>query len=275
MPIAAELDRYTYSNILLLTQMNGNQYVRQVLSKYRVPRGRGSATEDVATSVAPLIEKWGGKCLNSITYSGSYAKGTAVSTGTDVDLFISIDSDIPKNLSHIYNSLYRLVSNRGWSARRQNVSVGIAASGVEIDLVPGRVQPGYQNYHSLYRSKTDSWTQTNVKLHIDKISSSGRRSEIKAIKIWRDLRNLEFPSVFIELIVLEALKNLSSSDSKLARNVLKCLEHIRDSIKSTRIVDPANSNNVISDEISSFQKSKLSRRASESLDEKYWDNIIW
>lgn len=255
--------------------MSGNEYVRQILAKYRVPRGEASITEKTAREIYPIVKKWAGEHLNAISLSGSYAKGTAVGTGTDVDLFISIKSSVPVTLSKLYNSLFRLVSSRGWNARRQNVSVGVTVSGVKVDLVPGRVQSGYRNYHSLYRSKTDSWTQTNVALHIDKIKASGRKLEIQALKIWRDLRGLDFPSLYLELVVLKALHNLSSSPDKLARNVLKCLEFIQDSISSARIVDPANSNNVLSDELNTFQKNQLALAAKKSLNEEYWESIIW
>lgn len=40
-----------------------------------------------------------------------------------------------------------------WNARPQSVSIGVTINGFQADLVPGKVQEGYQNYHSLWVSK--------------------------------------------------------------------------------------------------------------------------
>lgn len=118
---------------------------------------------------------------------------------------------------------------------------------MKLDLVPGKIQTGYQNYHSLYKRRTDSWTQTNVKLHIDTVSKSGRVNEIRAVKIWRNLHSLDFPSFFLELVVLEALKGKSTTN--LAENVLSALRYIGNSLPTVRILDPSNTNNLISDDM--------------------------
>jgi hypothetical protein len=173
----------------------------------------------------------------------------------------------------MYDSLYQYAQNQGWLPRRQNVSLGIQYLGAKIDLVPGRVQEGYQNWHSLYKSKTASWTQTNVDLQIATVRNSSRAKEIRAIKIWRNLHNLEFPSYYLELVVIEALKY--QSVTTLADNVLKALSYISQSITYARIVDPGNTNNVISDDLTSSQKQTLSTMAAQSLREQNWAQIIW
>jgi len=41
----------------------------------------------------------------SISPSGSFAKGTANRSGTDIDLFISLSESTPETLKEIYDSL--------------------------------------------------------------------------------------------------------------------------------------------------------------------------
>ena len=141
------------------------------------------------------------------------------------------------------------------------------------DLVPGRVQEGYRNYHSLYRQKTDSWTQTNVSLHTDTVTRSGRVQEIRAVKIWRFLRRLDFPSLYLELFVIRALSG--KRQDTLPANVLHGLRTIGDSLVSARVEDPANTNNVLSDELSRAQKENIAELATQSAGESYWERIIW
>lgn len=253
--------------------MTADEYVAQVLNKYAVPRGSISPTERNANAIAPSIRQWAGIWLSNLSFSGSYAKGTGVLGTTDIDLFISLKSDTPSNLKDLYESLYKLATNQFWSPRRQNVSIGITYNGSKIDLVPARIQAGYQNYHSLYRSKKDSWTQTNVSLQIDKVKNSGRVNEIRAVKIWRNLHSLDFPSFFLEMMVIDALYQRSTTT--LAENVIAALRYISNSIQSTRIVDPSNTNNVISDDLSASEKAVIASQASRSYQEQYWEKIIW
>ena len=151
--------------------MTGDQYVASVLRKYNINK---SAAESAAQRVTPALHRWAAAQLSSLEYSGSFAKGTANNISTDVDLFISLKSSTTATLKQIYESLFTCAINQGWSPARQNVSIGISNFGVKIDLVPGKIQGGYQNYHSLYNRKTDSWLQTNVKLHINTVTNSGR-----------------------------------------------------------------------------------------------------
>ena len=250
--------------------MTGDQYVEVVLRKYVANK---LAAQRAAENVAPSIRRWAGSQLADFSYSGSFAKGTTNSLSTDVDLFISLKSSTTETLKEIYESLYRLASSSGWSPRRQNVSIGITHSGMKIDLVPGKKQAGYQNVHSLYKRKTDSWTQTNVKLHVDTVSNSDRTNEIRAIKIWRDLHGLSFPSFYLELMVIEGLKGRSRSN--LAANVLHALEYIGENLPTKRIVDPANTNNIISADLLAREKGIVAQQAKISVAKQYWKEIIW
>src|SRR3954465_3688898 len=135
--------------------MTADQYVGSVLLKYAVPRGSSSPAEVLGATVAGPIRSWAGAQLNALEYSGSYAKQTGVRGISDVDIFVSLKADTSNTLSELYNSLFTLAQRQGWNPRWQNVSIGITLNGTKGDLVPGKVQAGYQNYHSLYLSKRD------------------------------------------------------------------------------------------------------------------------
>jgi hypothetical protein len=250
-----------------------DQYVESVLAKYAVPRGSTSPAERLGATVAGPLRAWAGQQLNALQYSGSYTKETGVRGISDVDIFVSLKSDTTDTLKAIYEKLVSLAQSNGWSPRRQNVSVGVTVNGTLGDLVPGKVQAGYQNYHSLYLRKRDSWTQTNVALHVDAVRKSGRLNEIRAIKIWRMLRGLDFPSLYLELFTIQALSGRSAST--LAANVLHALRTIGSSLVSTRIEDPANTNNVLSADLTQAEKQAIANLATQSAREPYWGSIIW
>jgi len=254
-------------------QVTADQYVETILAKYAVPRGPSSPAEQLGATVAGPLRTWAGQRLNALQYSGSYAKETEVRGISDIDLFISLKSDTTDTLKDIYEKLVSLAQTNGWSPRRQNVSVGVTVNGTRGDLVPGKVQAGYQNYHSLYVRKRDSWTQTNVALHVERVQNSGRLKEIRAAKIWRLLHGLNFPSLYLELFTIDALSG--RSHSALAENVLHVLRTIGSSLTFTRIVDPTNTNNVLSDDLTHAEKQRVATQAAQSAREQYWEKIIW
>lgn len=253
--------------------MTADQYVETILAKYAVPRGPTSPAEQLGATVAGPLRNWAGQQLNALEYSGSYAKETGVRGISDVDVFISLKSDTRQTLKELYEMVMTLAQNNAWSPRRQNVSVGVTVNGARGDLVPGKVQAGYQNYHSLYLRKRDSWTQTNVALHVNSVRNSGRLKEIRALKIWRMLHKLDFPSLYLELFAIDALSG--HSRSALADNVLQVLRTIGSSLASTRTVDPANTNNVLSDDLTLAEKQYVAAQAAQSAREQSWGSIIW
>lgn len=253
--------------------MTPDQYVESTLAKYAVPRGPTSPAERLGSAVAGPLRTWAGQQLNALEYSGSYAKETGVHGISDVDVFISLKSDTTNTLKEIYDRLYSLAQKQGWSPRQQNVSVGVTVNGTRGDLVPGKVQTGYQNYHSLYLRKRGSWTQTNVALHVDTVRKSGCLREIRGVKIWRFLRSLDFPSLYLELFTIQSLSG--RSQPTLAENLLHALRTIGTSLASTRIEDPSNTNNVLSDDLTKQEKERIASLAAQSARQQYWKDIIW
>jgi hypothetical protein len=253
--------------------MTANQYIVSILAKYAVFRGPNSPAERLGAVVAGPIRRWAGQQLNALKYSGSYAKHTAVRGISDVDLFISLRSNTVTSLKDIYYSLYELAQRQRWSPRAQNVSVGITVNGTRGDLVPGKVQSEFQNYHSIYLRKQNSWTQTNVSLHVQVVLKSGRLNEIRAMKIWRLLREIDFPSLYLELFTIRALSGRSLN--ALGDNVLHALRIMGKSLASIRIEDPANSSNVLSDELTVSEKQRIAALAAQTAQEPSWGDIIW
>ena len=79
--------------------MSGLEYVNSVLHKYAV---NPSKAIQYHTLFTPYISEWANDYLVDFKISGSTKKGTAVSSGTDVDLFISLTSTTRNTLNEIY-----------------------------------------------------------------------------------------------------------------------------------------------------------------------------
>jgi hypothetical protein len=253
--------------------MTSDEYLRWILANYLVPTGDNSPAVQAGRALYPVIQNWAGRFLLEVTYSGSYAKGTATRGTTDVDLFISLDASLSDSLKDVYWSLFKFLRDSGMSPEARNVSVRVAYGTTSVDLVPGKQQPGNPGYHSLYRRRLDTWMQTNVTKHIETVRGSSRMDEIKIVKIWRRLHQLDFPSFYLELAVIRGLQGRWSG--QLASNVLEALNYLSTCLVNDRILDPANTNNVVSDDLSLMDKQKVAAQAKLAASQPSWDRIVW
>lgn len=252
------------------------QYLQTILQQKSAVISQNSPAVLAANAIVPLIRTWGGQQIDFLGFSGSYAKGTAVKGGTDIDLFISLKPTLNMTLADIYQNLHQYVQKSGYPyARAQNVSIGLSVNGMNVDLVPAKQQDAASGDHSLYKRKTNSWTKTNVQKHIQVVSQSGRLSEIRLMKLWRNQKNLDFPSFYLELAIIEALRghSLVSASGDFSGNIIRVLNYLKDNLKTARIVDPANTNNVISDDLSQSEKALIAQAASTALTGN-WGNFI-
>ena len=184
-------------------------------------------------------------------------------TGTDIDLFVSLSSTTTETLREIYETLFNALASAGYQPRRQNVSMCIRYGSFDVDIVPAKRQSQYGDDHTLYSNRTGTWLKTNVARHIAEVQGSGRLDEIRLLKIWRNRRGLDFPSFYLELVAIRALQGRWSGD--LSGNVIATLEFVRDQIMTARFVDPANTNNIISETVAAGGKHTLAAAADAAL----------
>jgi len=251
--------------------MSADSYLQAILNREAVDTGPYSPVRGVQTTLQPIIREWAGTMLSDVSASGSFAKGTANRSGTDIDLFISLSQNTPDTLKQIYDKLFSRMTEKGYSPKRQNVSINVKVNGYDVDLVPARRQDGYGQDHSLFRRKADTWTKTNVAAHIRHVSQSGRTHEARILKLWRNQKSLDFPSFYLELTVIDAL---SGSRASLSDNVWKIFHYLRDSFSNARVVDPANTNNVISDDLTAAERVQVKFAAERALAAANWSEIV-
>ena len=255
--------------------MHADQYIKNVISKYSVQNNliRQASLTNAIGDVKLVITGWAGQQLSGVHLSGSNAKGTAISLSHDVDLFISLHSTTSETLSELHKKLNIWMTSKGYATKLQNVSIGITHKGFKIDLVPAVRHSPLSGDHSLYTRKNDSWIKTNIFTHINKIKNSGVTEEIKAMKIWREKNNLDFPSVYLELSVINAIGPFPSKS--ISSNLIKVFHYLRDNFVNAKIIDPANSNNTISDDLYMTEKNLIRNKAIASLGMKTWQSVIY
>lgn len=121
-------------------------YLRSILARMRVDSGPNSPVRGVQSVIRPSLQTWGGNFLVNMNPSGSFAKGTAIRGGTDIDIFVSLSQETAVSLETIYSTLFNRLRQDGFNPRQQNVSIGIKVNGYSVDVVPARRQSHVGEY---------------------------------------------------------------------------------------------------------------------------------
>lgn len=73
--------------------MTAQQYLESILSKYSIDEGKMERLKNIRKEVENDIRAhYGSHAIESIRYSGSYAKGTAVNLNYDLDICIYFET---------------------------------------------------------------------------------------------------------------------------------------------------------------------------------------
>ncbi|HDP0036419.1 TPA: nucleotidyltransferase [Legionella pneumophila] len=263
-------------------------YLIGVLNKYH-PRDLSVFAHEI-NNLKSILRRWANTCYIDIFDAGSRAKGTAISMASDVDYVISLTNSCNRDsggLNTIYQSLYDTLKQSYQEIRKQNVSVRIHLNQgflqnnqLEIDVTPARKHTGNTNDHSIWISKRGTWQQTNIQKHINDVRNSGREFEIKLLKIWRELNQLDFPSIYLEYLVINhLLKYKPKGLDFLASNFIYLISELANTdtypLWNLTVIDPANSNNVLSNLLTIEEKGKIINAAINSKYKPSLSSIVY
>jgi len=176
--------------------------------------------------------------LRSVQLAGSHAKGTDL-PDSDYDYFLNLSAVTPGPIAAIQQSLAGFLHGHV-----RNVSVRILLDGHFVDLVPARAG-------ILWQARFDTWLKTDIEKQIRYVRDSGFIDEILALKIWRRRHALRFPSFLMELAAIHARP----------RSFRDVLHFLATDFPTARLIDPGNSNNVVSELLTEVEKLRIARAA--------------
>jgi hypothetical protein len=81
---------------------------------------------------------------------------------------------------------------------------------------------------------------------------------------------LDFPSFYLELTVIKAL---AGAGGTLSQRVWKFFQYLLDTFPNARVIDPANTNNVVSDDLTAAARGKIRAAAADALNATDWSQI--
>lgn len=215
-----------------------------------------------------LREKFGQE--PTIRYAGSKAKGTMITESYDLDIVCYFPHDKDTTIKEIYDSVQKILSSKyviepkSSAVRIKGIDKNIETD-YHIDVVPGKFIDGDDGdvfLHVVYGEKER--IQTNIDTHIAYVKDSGCQDVIKLMKLWKERNGIPFKTFVLEIVVVETLKGSNNKDN-FPESLRKIFTFLRDEIESVRLLDPANSNNIVSESISGGDKDAVASKAAEVL----------
>src|SRR5579859_634049 len=247
------------------------QYATSIVEKYHVNSDTGSPSHRAADEVIPLVKQWGKQYLLGLTLSGAYAKNTAITLSSHVDVLVALSPVPGMEMKQIFWGLFEYLTDHDMRPHTRNVSIQLESKGLFVDLIPACRDRSSGNV--LFNKKTGAAVETDVAQHVHLVANSGRQQEICALKIWRERCGLDFPSFYLELSVLRALAD--ERFGQLADNVLTVLRYLEGRFVQTVVGDPANTSNIVSRDLSDAAKQAIAKAARKALYDENWKKIIW
>ena len=249
-------------------------YLEQILQRQRLPAQSESTLRRLRDELEAVLRGNWKTGDPRFYYGGSFGKRTMIRESFDLDLVVYFPQTNQFTVRAFYEGVEKRLKERGYVTHRHNVAIRLPYDdGFHIDVVPGRSMDNDYKYANLYSSEQETTKQTSIKIHIEHIRNGGHQEIIKLMKLWRLRHGVAIGSFVLEIAIGQALYNCRATS--LEERMLRVIEYLRDSFPSARLVDPANSNNVVSEDVSRADKEAVRNAARKSRAQTSWSAIVW
>jgi len=264
--------------------MTPKEYLENILKGQQLNKKELEALSDHREEVeSTLREKYSNE--PSIKYGGSKAKDTMIRESYDLDIICYFPNETDNSLKDIYDGVQNclaskyLVDPKTSALRIMHIDENKIRTDYHIDVVPGKYTDESKSDAFLYLAKGENQRiKTNLDVHIEHISKSGCRDAIKLAKLWKTRNNIPIKTFVLELMVIQSLKNSQHKDD-LEMSLTKLFNVLHEDVIAVQLIDPANTNNVVSDLLSESDRVLIASGAQNSIDilnsENYDDVTKW
>lgn len=252
--------------------MSNHDYLKQLLASQDLTTDQIATLQLCREAIEGQVAQLNGS--PRFYYAGSYGKKTMIADSFDLDVVAYWPVGCPYTLKDIFEAVGPVLQQKWKSASPKTVAWTISfQGGFHIDVVPGRALDHAYKEANLYRSDKDCSMKTSIKVHIDTVKSSGRHDAIRLMKLWRVRNGVPWKKTLpLELMTIEALRGTSTTD--LEQQLLKVFAHVRDTIERVLIVDPANSNNIVSDELGDGDRNAIRAAVQNAIAAQHWSDVF-
>jgi hypothetical protein len=246
-----------------------SEYLEKLLSAQRVPPEIEAAVRARRAEVEGMLR---GGWSPRVYYGGSFAKKTAIAAQFDLDVVVYFAAETAAGPRELYEAVERRLRAAGHTVLRHNVALRLQYTpGWHVDVVPGRALDESYEYANLWASEREATRRTSLKKHIE-LARAGDREVIRLLKLWRARHVAPVGSFVLELAAARALRDCAGMPlADRFRRALELLARLED----VRLVDPANSANVVTNDIDWTRRKEVADMAARSCAETQWERVVW
>lgn len=250
--------------------MTPSKYLENLLASQDLSEKQEKALQSHKNEVTAFLrEEFGDEPV--IKYAGSREKGTMICDRYDLDIVCYFPSSDERSLKEIREDVVTQLSEKYLLTHKSSAERILDLRGVDapgdfhIDVVPGRFIKDTKDVFLHVAQGDKERMQTNLKIHINHIVDSGCVPIIRLVKLWSHRNNIKIRTFVLELFVVQALSGYQNKGD-LRKGFIKALEAFRDDFASAQLVDPANTNNIVSQLVDDSEKRAISQAAEAVLE---------
>lgn len=239
-----------------------NKYLEELLGSQDLTSDQESTLREHKKEVTDFLNSEFGDDAPKIKYAGSRQKGTMIRDSYDLDIVCYFPNTDTRTLKEIRDDVSAhlrtkyFIQSKASAERILNLSDSTTPGNYHIDVVPGRFIEGSDDVFLHVSGGEKDHLQTNLKTHINYITNGGCVPIIRLAKIWAHRNRIEIKTFVLELFVVETLSGSKNKDD-LKKSFLKVLDGMKNSFGTIQLIDPANTNNVVSKLISTSTKNMV------------------
>jgi hypothetical protein len=205
---------------------------------------------------------------------GSFAKRTAIAAQFDLDVVVYFPAETRGTPRELYETVEERLRAAGHVPERHNVSLRLRYTPAwHIDVVPGKAVDAEYECARLWASERDSTRQTSLKRHIE-YARGLDRDTLRLLKLWRWRNAVAVGSFVLELAAGRAHFGGAALSGCLEERFARVLRFLAEELEDARLVDPANSANVVSEELEWWRKREIAEAAEKALGGP-WERVVW
>jgi hypothetical protein len=253
-----------------ITPIDENEYLKEALLSYEEGDNfeANLKTEELMECLNEEFEEY---LENPVEYQGSIAKGTFVKGISDIDVAVRFSYNsfkVSDTKEILYDFFKNLDDFEVINVRRQPNSVGVICNvnneEFKIDFVPQRLQTNGQDY-SIHRTplkwgEKESRKKTNTKVHenFGRYSQS-KKEMVRLLKVFKTVEQVPISGFLLERLVIRIMDNKINKLPRLNRfaRFKMVVNEIANEISNARVLDPANSNNELTENLTDRKRNKI------------------
>jgi len=252
--------------------VTADEYLRDILAREAVDTAADSPLRALERDVSGVCREVVGDALVGVYPTGAFEKGTANASGLAADFLVSLAPGRGTSIGDADEAIHEAFDRRGFELIRRDVSIAALIDDIGVDIVPGRRESMTSDVHEIWLSRPGRRIKTNPAQHVVDAANAGRIEETRVLKLWREQRELDFPSFYLELTVRAALRKAAPGDREA--NVWAVVGYLEKLFAARSVVDPANANNIVSDLLRPPERDAIRKAAAFARAARAWVDII-